>query len=159
MTGRAARPIHLRAAPLGWLSRRYALRALDRPFGTITLPAFWGAGAIDVGETHMEVRRQGWRGTLLVDDGEVMASAKVSGLFRRVLLVEGEGLALRLEPTGLLGSSYELSADGQRAGWVRRPSLWSRKAEAELPDWLAPELQAFVLCTVLWTWRQQAAAS
>ena len=139
-------------------TRAYELSLDGRPLTTFDR-AFWrNAGTFTVDGRRFELRSDLWGSTyrLAEADGTVVASAQRVG--RKDWTVQVGDRTHQFRRRSVWRAEEELLVEGQPVGAIRRTSMWSGGAQADLPG-LSPEVAVFALAVVLTHWDNAAAAT
>ena len=126
---------------------------------TIRTSSWKEAATFDLDGRSYTVRKVGWPGffTLRQDGTEVASARKLGWFSSRIELRVGRstyGIKLR----SIFSSTYELRHRGRKVGSIRSTSWWTRRAEADLPDELAPDAKVFTVWIVLAMWKRAESA-
>jgi hypothetical protein len=146
--------------PEGLLSmRRYTLTRDGAEIGQIDCGGTGGAASISVdGATYRPVTDSVLRGRFhLEKNGTLVASAQSAGFWRRRFMIQIGAKSCTLRPSWS-GRSFVLLQNDTEAGRIGATGFFSRKCEAELPDDLPLEVQAFLIWLVISTWRRMVVA-
>ncbi|MEM6673415.1 MAG: hypothetical protein AAF726_11270 [Planctomycetota bacterium] len=145
----------LRVTPSAWTYTRATVED-ESGFLTRLKTSSWKESAtFELGGRSHTIRRTGWPAifTLRQDHVEIASARKLGWFTSRIeLMVNGVSYELKLR--SLFSSAYELLQRGETVGSVRGTSWWNRRAEADLPDDLPPEVQVFTIWVVLAMWRR-----
>lgn len=148
----------LYAKKIGFWKGRYEITDDGRDLATWE-PSVWKKG----GTVELDGRRHEIRGTLwgssyemVTADGTAVAAANRVG--RKSWTVDAGGRIFEFQRASIWRHEQLLLSDGRQIGSVRRASMWSRDATADLPGLPVP-VQLFVLAVVLTMWAQQAASA
>jgi hypothetical protein len=135
----------------GTWSGHYDLVADGVPLATFDRAVWRAGGAVEVGGRHYRVQSNLWMSsyTLLDEAGATVASAQRVG--RKDWSVDAGGTAYAFRRVSAWRQEEELLVDGQRAGSVRRTSMWRGDAVADLSG-LPPVVAVFVVAVVLTAW-------
>ena len=141
----------IRASRTSAWSGSYELTDDGQPLATFERSVWRGGGWFVVDGARYEVSSNLWASTytLLAADGAPLATAHRVG--RTEWTVEAGGTTYRFRRRSMWREEEELQVAGQRAGSVRRTSMWGGGAVAELPG-LPQVVAVFAVAVVLTTW-------
>lgn len=154
----------VRARKTGFWRSSYEISADDRSVTTFDTATWRGGGTFHLGGRDYRVTARGGRfelhddtrGTTGDDTGPLAVAERVG---RRDWTVTAGATTYRFRRVSAWrGDQALLGPDGRTVGEVRRASMWTGGAVAELPG-LDPGLQVFVVAVVLRMWDAQAAAA
>jgi hypothetical protein len=122
-------------------------------FGGIRQPT-----AIVIGGATFHPARDGvLKSTFHLDgNGARLASAAPAGATFRRFTVQAGARTFALAVGSWSGRRFTLSENGAVIGTIARSGFFTAKCQADLPDDLPLEIQAFLIWLVLSTWRRQA---
>jgi hypothetical protein len=151
----------LTAVPTSFWSREYLLHREDGQVAA-HVKVNWGwkeAGSVTVGETFLEIERDGWTGPWLVrSQGQVLATIVKPSAFSRAFEIIWNQVCYALEPR-TLSSSFDLSYGTRGLGSLERYGLVSRKMSVNLLEEVPLALQAIAVWIVLLMWNRGEAVS
>ena len=148
----------LSAIPKQWFS--WDFRIMDRARQVAEIDVAWWReqGLLTVLGVPYKVYREGlMRGAFILETaGSVVARAeKPDALFRRVL-IEYQGRQFILRAKSVFGREFTLF-DGQRdIGWIAPEGIFTRRAEARLPEELPLPVKVFILGLVIILWKRES---
>ena len=136
----------------------YELTVDGRPLTTFDRALWRNGGWFTLDGRRYELRSNIWGSTyeLLADDGTPVASAQRVG--RKDWTLQEGNATHQFHRRSVWRPEEELHVGGQRVGAIRRTSVWSGGAQADLPG-LSPAVAVFALAVVLTYWDNAAAAS
>jgi hypothetical protein len=150
----------LRAVSDGWFS--YDFTVFDRSGTTVARAdlANWRETAkLEVGGTHYQAHRQGWRSKEFVlekEDGRVVAMAEKPSAWKDRFVFEHGGNRYELKKESAWRSAFVLSRDGiGLVGSVRRKGFFNREWIVDVPEELPLEMRVFVVWLVVILWKRE----
>ena len=145
----------LRARSSAWWADRIAVEDDGGVLTTIKTSSWKEAATFDLDGRSYTVRKVGWPGVFtLRQDGREVASARKLGWFSSRIEVRVGRSTYGMKLRSIFSSTYDLLHRGRKVGHVRSTSWWTRRAEADLPDELATDVQVFTLWLVLAMWKR-----
>ena len=132
-------------------TNRYVI-SMDGLVVTTWEPSWWRSGGSYVvdGQPYT-VSSNAFGSTYQLVDAAGVVAAVARRVGRKHWTVETVGRTYEFRRPSMWRHEEELVVDGQRAGSIRRLSMWRNDAVADLPG-LPPAVQVFVLCVLLTTW-------
>jgi len=136
----------------------YTLRRDGAEIGRIDFGGIRQPAAIVIGSATFHPARDGvLKSTFHLDgNGARLASAAPAGASFRRFTVQAGTRTYALAVASWSGRSFTLTENGAAVGTIARSGFFTTKCQANLPDDLPPEVQAFLIWLVLTTWRRQA---
>ncbi|MEW5826107.1 MAG: hypothetical protein AB1778_04680 [Candidatus Bipolaricaulota bacterium] len=146
--------------PLGWFSRRYAVRDTSRgEIGELGFASLRERGALRVDGAEYQVSREGLAGDfILAGGGGSVARAAKPSAFRRALFLKVGDTEYALRPESAFGRGYLILAGDTQVGRIAPLRRWGRTLEADLPEQIASPVRMFILWLVLLMVRRQRAS-
>jgi hypothetical protein len=148
----------LRATKASLWKNRYVID-LDGTQVAVWDGSMWKVGgSFELEGERYTVRANMWGSTygMARADGTPVATARHVG--RKRWTVEAGDQTYEFQRASLWRADQELRSGGQRAGSVRRTSMWRTDAVADLPGLPLP-VQIFVLAVVLTVWSESHASA
>jgi hypothetical protein len=107
-----------------------------------------------------ELKRQHWSGGafLLECNGSVLLRAHKPSAFKRSFELKNGRERFTVAAESMWSRAYVLRQGSRVVGRIERPSWWSRRAEADLPEDLPLVFRVFVVSLVLLMWRREHSA-
>ena len=140
--------------PVTLFSKRFTLHRDGVEVGDLTLGGAKGVKArLVLGDAVYEVRKDRRDGALLLErNGLPEAQAVKVSTWKNAYDVERPGERFRFGKPAGDERTFEAEADGRRFGVVHKPTFWSRRVEADVPDdWPVP-FAAFLAALALAAW-------
>jgi len=108
-----------------------------------------------------ELKRQHWSGGafLLECNGSVLLRAHKPSAFKRSFELKHGRERFTVAAESMWSRAYVLRQGSRVVGRIERPSWWSRRAEADLPEDLPLVFRVFVVSLVLLMWRREHGAA
>ncbi len=142
-------------------TRRCSIARDGVPIGEIERAMIGQNASIAIGGARYAAARENIsRGTyyLAAANGTRLANAEKPYAFERLFTVRFGARTITLRAMAALGRAYVLTENGIDIGSILRRGFFGRKFDAEIPDDLPPELEAFLVWLVLALWRRQLRA-
>jgi hypothetical protein len=147
----------LTARPNGIWKTRYAISSDGETIATWA-PSLWKVGGhFELAGQRYEVRANIWGSKYGMADADGALVAAAERVRRKHWSVEADGQTYEFQRTSMWRHEQELCVRGQRAGSVKRVSMWRRDVVADLPGLRLP-VQIFVLAIALTKWDSTDAA-
>lgn len=149
----------LEFAPTGLFKmRHYRITQAGVAMGEIDFRGMRQRAGITIGGATCTAAREGiMSGAYYLEaNGTRVASAVNASAFKGGFIVQAGDRTITLTRASAFGRAYALTENGARIGTIAPQGFFSRKSKAELPDDLAPELQAFLIWLVILIWQRQA---
>ena len=142
-------------------ARYYTLKRGGAAIGQIDCGGIRQPASIVLGDATFRPARDGvLRTTYHLDgNGARLASAAPAGAGFRRFTVDAGARTYTLAVTSWAGRRFTLSENGTAVGTIARIGFFSTKCQADLPDDLPLEVQAFLIWLVVIIWRRQAATN
>jgi hypothetical protein len=148
----------LQFAPTGiFQMRHYRISRDGAAVGKIDCRSVREGAAITIGGATYTAAREGLiSGAYYLEaDGNRLASATVASALKGGFIVQAGGRTMTLARAYAFGRALALTENGTPIGKIAPQGFFRRKAKAELPEDLAPELQAFLIWLVILIWQRQ----
>lgn len=131
--------------------RVYSVARERLPVGEIVCAKRWESATITIeGKNYTAAREGKMSGALYLEaNGNRLADADQSGIRNRLFTVRVGGRTLTLKTASMFARSFILTERDVRIGSIAPIGWFSGKCEAELPDDIAPEIQAFLIWLVI----------
>ena len=141
--------------------RIYGIVRDGAPVGEIECARMWERATITIGGTSYSAAREGKMsaGFYLETNGNRLASAEKPSAMHRLFAVQVGGRTLTLKAGSTFGRAFVLTEREVQIGSIAPLGWFTRKCRAELPDDLAPEVEAFLIWLVILLWRRQEQAA
>lgn len=142
-------------------ARYYTLKRDGVEIGRIDCGGIRQPASIVIGDATFRPARDGvLRATYHLDgNGARLASAVPAGAALRRFTVEAGARTCTLAVASWSGRRFTLTENGTAVGTIARIGFFTAKCQANLPDDLPLEVQAFLIWLVIITWRRQAATN
>lgn len=137
--------------------RHYRIARDGVPIGQIDCRAMREGATITIGDATYSAAREGLmsRAYHLEANGTRLASAVPASALKGGFTVQAGGRTFTLTRASAFGRAFALTENGTPLGTIAPQGFFGRKAKAELPDELAPELKAFLIWLVILIWQRQ----
>lgn len=147
----------LLAKKVGFWRSRYEITADGLVLATWEGSMWRTGGTFALDGRRYEIRSNltGRKYGMVTEDGTAVASADRVG--RKRWTVEVDGRVLEFQRASMWRREELLLCEGREVGFVKRTSIWTSDAMADLPGLPVP-VQIFVLAVVLTKWDAEAAA-
>jgi hypothetical protein len=156
----------LEATSEGPLRSRFRVTRDGAPVGHVEFRAVREAGAIDIGDERLTIRRDGAMGLWQLEqhtDGvgtQTIATAEKPSAWRsRVVLHLPGRPAWQVRRPSAWRTAYELTEADRAVGTIRRSGVWRQRVQAEIPDDVPVSQQLFTLWMVLLLFRRDDSAA
>lgn len=128
--------------------------------GLIECSRMWERATITIDGTSYAAARDGKvSGAFYLDaNGSRPVTAEKPSMSGRLFTVRVGDRTLTLKAASMFGRSYVLTEQDAQIGAIAPQGWLARKWQAELPNDLAPEAQAFLIWLVIILWRRAQAA-
>ncbi len=147
--------------PVSWVSQRFIVRSSEGYAGEINFRFWREQGDMRLGHGDFEVRRE--KATsgrfLLHGPSGVVAEASKPSAWRNFFLVDYNGMRFELRKASVWFRRFLVVAGTKEIGSVAPHSMWTRRAEAKLPENWPLEVKLFVVWLVLAMWNREAGAA
>lgn len=150
--------MQLTMVPKRWYSWDYTVTRGDRTVAALELASWRERATITIGDvTHRVFREHAMSGDFLIEaNGRALARATKPSCFRDTMIVQYGGTHYTLRKPSIWRRAFVLMDGERQIGSIAPESVWSRRAQAELPDdWPAP-IKAFVIWLVIILWKRDA---
>jgi hypothetical protein len=140
--------------------RIYDITRGSAPVGAIECSRMWERATIRIDGANYAAARDGkMSGAFYLEaSGNRAATAEKPSMSGRLFTVRIGDRTLTLKAASTFGRSYVLTEHDVQIGAIAPLGWLARKWRAELPDDLAPEVQAFLIWLVIILWRRATAA-
>lgn len=142
----------LKATAQGWLGTRWLISAPDgQPATTLDLASIRAGATWSLAGRQYRLFRErgGQRALVLEADGQRLATATRTSLWRRTFAVRAAGDEWTLALASVWKGRWELSTPAGALGSIQPAGVWRRSALIDLPDALPIELRIFLAAIVL----------
>ncbi|HYF65915.1 MAG TPA: hypothetical protein VD886_24000, partial [Herpetosiphonaceae bacterium] len=142
----------LKATNQSWSGTRWQISADDgQPAATLELASIRSAATWSLGGRQFRLFREqgGERALALEADGQRLATATRTSLWRRTFIVRAGGDEWTLAMVSAWKGAWELSGPAGALGRIQPVGVWRRSALIDLPDELPIELRIFLAAIVL----------
>jgi hypothetical protein len=131
--------------------RVYSIEREGAPVGEIACAKRWESAAITIGATNYAAAREGrMSGPFYLEaNGNRVADAEQSRAWKRLFTVRVGARTLTLKTASLFARGFILTERDVPIGSIAPAGWFGRKSRAELPDDMAPEIQAFLIWLVI----------
>ena len=150
----------LTATPKRWFSWDFTIEEGDRPVASIDVSNWRERGTLTVDGVDHRVYREGMlTGDFILEAaGTVVARAQKPSAFRRAFLIEHHGRRYSLQTTSTLTGRMALREGDRTLGSLSRRSLFTRRADIDLPPGLPLAVRVFVVWLAVILWRRDSDA-
>ncbi|MGB6536318.1 MAG: hypothetical protein WBF58_10185 [Xanthobacteraceae bacterium] len=141
--------------------RIYAIARDGAPAGEIECARMWERATITIGGTSCSAAREArMSGAFYLEaNGVRLANAEKSSAMHRLFTMQVGGRTLVLKAASTFGRTFVLTERETQIGSIAPLGWFTRKCRAELPDDLAPEVQAFLIWLFIILLRRQQQAA
>ena len=150
----------LEVVPKGWFSNDYEI--IDNGERIVDLHRSWfrEEGELTILGEKYQIRKPSMRGVFLLEqNGATVAQAEKPSAFKRVMIVDYNGVRYTLKPKSAVWRSFVLQVDDRVIGSVdRKYGGWSRKALVQFPDLPLP-ITVFMTWLVIILWKRDENAA
>jgi hypothetical protein len=151
----------LRAIPKGWFSGDFYVLDGARQVAEMDLSKWREQGVLIVEGTPYQVYRERlMSGAFILETaGSVVVRAEKPSVFFRRFLIECQGRQFMLQAKSVFGREFTLFDGPSEIGSIAPEGIFTRRAEAHLPEELPLPLKAFILWLVLIIWKRESSDS
>ena len=151
----------LTAYPRSWLSWDFTLAKDGQALASIDLSSWREKGNIIVANATYRVYREGLcsGAFVLESNGTVVARASKPSAWTRRLVMEVGGAQFELKPLSAFGRGFRLLKGETTIGTLSPASMWNRRINVELPEYIPLPSRAFLVWLTVLLWRRAANAA
>jgi hypothetical protein len=151
----------LQVVPTSPGSGKFTVLEGSRTLGEIVLHFWPEEGSLIVDGVSYNLYREKPQpcGFILEGRRGAIARAEQPSIFRREFVIRHDGREYTLRPKSAFGRKFILLERGRQVGSITPKSLFTRKAEADLPGELPPRIRLFILWLPLMTEATAAAST
>ncbi len=148
----------LTAIPKNWFSWDFAVQEGEKPVAKLDLSLWREKGTLTIEGKDYRVYREGLlRGEFCLEcEGKILARAEKPSAFRRSYIVSHAGREYTLQARSPWRRPFILLQGSQEIGSIAPQRIFTRKANADLPDSLPLPLRVFLLWLTVILWKREA---
>jgi hypothetical protein len=148
----------LRAIPKSWFSWDFRIMDGTRQVAEMDLSWWREQGLLTVeGVPYKVYREKLMSGAFVLEKaGSMLVRAEKPDTFWRRFLIDYEGRQFTLQAKSAFGREFTLSTDRSEIGRIAPEGIFTRRAEASLPQELPLPVRVFILWLVIILWKRQS---